>query len=288
MPLKSTQEILNASVSASEIRIQVGNVDANLFRVSALGVNISDVSNGDAADFRTSAIQGDAGLLRVSALGVNISDVSNSDAADFRVSAVQEGAGALMVSAKSQDGALFRTSAVQEGAGALMVSAKSQDAGLFLVSSILRAGTANIGYVSATIDNGSLSAKSSDAGTFLVSAKSIADSRAAGGTSVFSTSAGIAQLSAIKTTGGRVYGVSLFNPNVLPQYLQVFNASATSAVSLGTTVASVIYGLQASASFAEQFDPGIGLTDGITLAVTSAAGGATAGANPMIVNVFYS
>lgn len=158
MPLESVQAIVNASVSASGTRLQVGNVDANLFRVSALGVNISDVSNGDAGDFRTSAVQGDASLLRVSALGVNIADVSNSDAGDFLVSAKQGDAGLLLVSAKQGDGALFRTSAIQEGAGALMVSAKSQDGALMRVSSV-QDGAAAL----------NVSAKSDSGATFRVS-----------------------------------------------------------------------------------------------------------------------
>jgi len=113
MPLISQQELLNASLSASGNRLRVGNDDA--------------------------------AALRVSALGVNISDVSNPDAADFRVSALQDGAGNLMVSAKSNDGALLRTSAVQDGAGALNVSAKSQDGALLRVSAI-QATQAGAGY----------------------------------------------------------------------------------------------------------------------------------------------
>ncbi|MCK4522413.1 MAG: hypothetical protein KAU20_07610, partial [Nanoarchaeota archaeon] len=42
--------------------------DAGLLRVSAMGVDIADVSNSDAGDFRTSAIQGDAANLRISAI----------------------------------------------------------------------------------------------------------------------------------------------------------------------------------------------------------------------------
>ena len=114
MPLESVQAIVNASVSASGVRLQVGNVDANLFRVSALGVNISDVSNPDAADFRVSAFQGDAASHNVSA--------KSGDGGTFRVSAIQDGAAALNVSAKSDSASTFRVSSFQGDAASLRVS----------------------------------------------------------------------------------------------------------------------------------------------------------------------
>lgn len=51
--------------------------DAGQFRVSALGVNVSDVSNADAADFRMSAFSNDGATLRVSALTASL-DATNS------------------------------------------------------------------------------------------------------------------------------------------------------------------------------------------------------------------
>lgn len=141
--------------SADDLRVSALSPDAATFRVSALGVNIADVSNSDAADFRVSSFQtdaanlnvsaksGDAGTFRVSALGVNISDVSNPDAGDF------------LVSAKQGDAALLRISAI----GTITVSAhevKQSDAASLRVSAI--------------VDSGSVSAKSGDAGTLRVSA----------------------------------------------------------------------------------------------------------------------
>ena len=76
--------------------------DASRLRISAIG-SVLDVTNTDAADFRTSAIQGDAALQRVSAF--------QTDAGNFDISAKSLDAGTLLVSAKQGDAALLRVSA---------------------------------------------------------------------------------------------------------------------------------------------------------------------------------
>lgn len=170
-PNKSVQEILNKTLdrTVDPYVVQVGmlaktsagswvtvktsadgslsNGDASNFRVSSIGGSSAAISasgssisavQSDAGILRVSSIQGDAGLFRVSAVGtltVSSHEVKQSDAA------------ALLISAKQGDAGLLRVSAIAA------LSANQQ------ISAVLLAGTANIGYVSATIDNGSISAK---------------------------------------------------------------------------------------------------------------------------------
>lgn len=254
------------TVSAVIVSSQL--VDLSSLAASARRAIVFTMQNEDAAEAGVSAKSQDAALLRVSALqdgaaALNVSAKSN-DGALLRTSSVQEGAGALRtsamqdsganlnVSAKSQDGALLRTSAVQDGAGALNVSAKSDSANLLRVSSLQAAAT-----------------------------------QGTGGTSIFSTSAGIAQTSAVKSSTGRLYGWYLFNPAGVDQYLQIFDASAVTSVTLGTTVPGMTLGVPTLGGANLFGAPGIAFSNGIVIAATSTAAGNTAGASAVRVNVFY-
>ncbi len=238
----------------------------------------------DAAENAVSAKSGDAGTLLVSA--------KQGDGALLRVSAVQDGAAALNVSAKSNDGALFRVSGIIDNGS---VSAKSSDAGTHLVSA--KQGDAALLRVSAIVDNGSVSAKSSDAGTLLTSAKqgdaanlrasAILQPDAATKLSMFSTSAGIAQLSAIKASQANLYGYQLMNKAGSNQWLHIFNASATSAVTLGTTIPAKSVGVPATGGANLTYAVPPTFAQGIVIAVVSAEGGTTAGASAMTVNLDY-
>src|SRR3990167_5649651 len=309
--------------AAGNLRVSAFSNDASTFRVSALGVNITDITNTDAADLRISAFSNDAGQLRTSA---------TLTAGSYISAMIDNGS----VSAKSNDAAQLRVSAFL-GAGTAnigyvsavvdngSVSAKSNDAAQLRVSAFLGAGTANIGYVSAVVDNGSVSAKSNDAAQFRISAFSndgallrvsaIQDSgtnlnvsaksgdgalmrvsalqsavtTATGGASTFSTSAGIGQLSAIKSSSGRLYGLYLFNRAGAAQYLQIFNVSAITSVALGTDVPALTLGVPDTGAGANMaFAPGDAFSTGIVVGVTSAPNGATAGASAMVVNIFYA
>ena len=304
---------------ASVNRVSAFSNDASTFRVSALGVNIADITNTDAADFRVSAFSNDAGTFRTSAILTGASYISamidngsvsakSNDAAQFRVSAFSNDAGLLLVSAIVRSGS-YVSAVIDNGS----VSAKSNDAAQFRVSAFLGAGTAIIGYVSAVVDNGSVSAKSNDAAQLRisafqgdavnlnVSAKSgdgalmrvsalqSAVTTATGGASTFSTSAGIAQLSAIKSSSGRLYGWYLFNRAGAAQYLQIFNVSAITSVALGTDVPALTLGVPDTGAGANMaFAPGDAFSTGIVIGVTSAPNGATAGASAMVVNLFFA
>src|SRR3990167_5004140 len=326
--LLSQQAILAgvADVSAGAGVLRVSSI-TSVLAVSAT-ITLSDAADENpvsafqaaAGNLRVSAFSNDASTFRVSALGVNISDITNTDAADFRISAFSNDAGQLRTSATLTAGS-YISAMIDNGS----VSAKSNDAAQLRVSAFLGAGTANIGYVSAVVDNGSVSAKSNDAAQFRVSAFSndgallrvsaIQDSgtnlnvsaksgdgalmrvsalqsavtTATGGASTFSTSAGIGQLSAIKSSSGRLYGLYLFNRAGAAQYLQIFNVSAITSVALGTDVPALTLGVPDTGAGANMaFAPGDAFSTGIVVGVTSAPNGATAGASAMVVNIFYA
>lgn len=108
--------------------------DATNFRVSALGVDIADVSNSDAGDFRVSSFTDDAAQLRTSAF------VDSGS-----ISAMQDDASNLMVSARSDDANLFRVSSInavqQPDGGQLRTSAIQEDAANLRTSSIIQGYT---------------------------------------------------------------------------------------------------------------------------------------------------
>lgn len=301
-------------------------ISANVLRVSGVvsaGFNglVAYVQNrNDAAELRVSAFvdSGSVSAKQSDAANLNVSGKSN-DGALFRVSAIQDSGANLMVSAKSQDGGLFRVSAIVDNgsvsaksgdANQLHTSAVQGDAGLLRTSAIQ--GDATNLNVSAKSDSGALfrvsalqtaagslnvSAKSDDGGTLRSSAlqgdaanlrvSGILEPDTATKLSMFATSAGIAQLSAIKASKANLYGYQLLNRAGSDQWLLCFNASATSAVTLGTTVADKYIGVPANggANLAYALPPTF--ANGLVVAVVSAPGGTTAGASAMTVSLDY-
>jgi hypothetical protein len=242
--------------------------DANKFHASAF-VDSGSISakNQDANFMHVSGFSPDSGLFRVS--GILAAGVSSSGATNFPVSAAALDAGTLRTST------ILAAGISGSGAQNLVVSAVVGDAGTARISALNQ--DANFMHVSGF---------SPDAGLFRVSAtnKAVTDTEL----TMFSTSAGIAQLSVVKSTGNaNLYGYQLFNPAGVQQYLQVFNASATSAVTLGTTVASKIIGIPATGGGNVALTIPDTFTQGIVVAVTSTAGGNTAGASAMVVNIDY-
>ena len=171
----------------------VADISANgngFLRVSTMNAGGTVTFNGDASNNRVSSFQGDAGLLRVSAIGVTVT-TSPLSADSSRISAVQGDAGILRVSGRSDDAGLFRVSSIG-GSGGLSANQS--------ISAVLLAGTANIGYVSAVVDNGSISAKSGDANQVHVSALNI-DSASNFRVSAFSNDGGLFRVSSIIDNG---------------------------------------------------------------------------------------
>lgn len=304
-PLSADSSSISAKQGdASNLRVSSFSNDAGLHRVSAIGVSVT-TSPLSADSSSISAKQGDASNLMVSA--------KSNDGSLFRVSAIVDSGS---VSARSGDANQVHVSSVQGDAGLQRTSSLQGDAGLFRISAILAAGVSSVGaasfgvsaaqndagalHASAFVDSGSISAKSGDAnqihvsavqgdGSLLrISALNSAVTVNTGGTSLFSTSAGIAQTSAIKAAAGRLYGWYLGNPAGVDQYLQVFNASAVTSVGLGTTVPDMRFYVPTLGGADAMGVPGIGFSNGIVVAVTSTADGNTAGASGMRMNLFYA
>ena len=255
MALLSVQELLNAVYDSSTNKLNV-NQTANV-----------EMANGDAADFRTSAIQGDATNVNVSAKSnaANAMRVSSfsDDGGTNRVSAIQDGAAALNVSAKSNaantmrisafsdDGALNRVSAVQDGAAALNVSAKSQDAGLLRISAALFPSTV-------------------------------------GGLTIF-RALNLSASQNVKAAAGAVYGWHAWSNALAQQYIKLYNVSG--AVNVGTDVPVMTIKLNVSGISDTSYDTGlVGFTNGIGIAAVSGVADDNTAASPASavgINLYY-
>lgn len=277
---------------------QVRNYDAAKFRVSALGVDIADVSNSDAGDFRVSSIGTDASDNRISAIQDNASNLMVSarsdDAALFRISALgvtgvsfDGDAANNRVSSIQQDAANTRISAIQDDASNLNVSAKSDEASDFRVSAFSDDGSdLRVSAVQDDGDNLNVSAKSGDAATLRVSASLYPDTT--GGLSVYRT-LNISASQAIKATAGAVYGYYLYNYDADPSYVKFYNTSG--AINVGTDTPILTIGIPASAAANIEFPHGlVGFTNGIGIAATSGApddNTAVPAASAVGGNIFY-
>lgn len=150
--------------------------DSNgLLKVSAYGVNITDVQNLDPDNFLVSAYAKDAGQLHVSAYYAGSTfAVSNNDAGYFRVSALygektfaisNSNATNLMVSGRSDDASLFRVSAL----GVNITDVQNLDPDNFLVSAYSKdAGQMHVSAIG-TITVSSHEIKQSDAASLRIS-----------------------------------------------------------------------------------------------------------------------
>jgi len=91
----------------------------------------------------------------------------------------------------------------------------------------------------------------------------------------------------VKTTGGRVYGYHIENPNTTKAYVQFFNRTAAN-VTLGTTTPTNSLMVPAggaldTASFAPPWAYGVA----VSIAATTTATGNTAPSSSLIVNIWY-
>ena len=218
-------------------------------------------------------------VLQVSTVNAGGTLSLGGDAVNNRVSAFSQDGNQVHVSALSPDASMFRVSAIGGTSGDhTLVDGTTQT----ISATLTPVSASPAGTVQGLVTNN----QSYDAGKFRISAslKAVTDT----GLTIFSTSAGIAQLSVVKATGNaNLYGYQLFNPAGVQQYLQIFNASATSAVTLGTTVPSTIVGIPATGGGNLSFPIPPTFTLGMVVAVTSTAAGNTAGASAMIVNIDY-
>jgi len=107
----------------------------------------------------------------------------------------------------------------------------------------------------------------------------------ASGTNVATGTIG-ATKTAIKTSGGVVYGWYIYNSNSTVAYVQFFNL-ASASVTLGTTAPTMSIGIPPLAGANILNEAGIGFNTAITIAITTTRGGSTAPTNTVDYNIFY-
>jgi hypothetical protein len=95
-----------------------------------------------------------------------------------------------------------------------------------------------------------------------------------------------ATVTAIKTTGGNVFGWYIYNSNTTVAYVQFFNL-ATGSVTLGTTAPFMSLGIPPIAGANVLFDTGILFSTAITIAITTTRAGATSPTNTVDYNIMY-
>ncbi len=315
----------------------LGQVSATLKAGTAnIGYVSAYLDNGS-----VSAKQGDAGLLKTSTLGGYVVGNKLSSYGGFTMNVAGIDYNGIIRSFTCDTNGLQQVSSLQNDATDLRVSAFSDNASLLRVSVIgtsaagegtsfigqvsatLKAGTANIGYVSAYLDNGSVSAVQGNATNLMVSARSsdgallrvsvIQDGAAAlnisaksDGANLFRTSSylpvdttgqvsiykslSLSASQAIKATAGALYGYYLWNTTTIPQYVKFTNTSG--AINVGTDVPVATFMLPASAAANVWFGQGLkGFTAGIGIHASSAvADNATTAATASAVggNIFYN
>lgn len=106
-----------------------------------------------------------------------------------------------------------------------------------------------------------------------------------GGCSVATGSIG-ATATAVKASAGQLYGLSIFNSNTSPVYMQFFN-TAVGSVTLGTTAPVKSIGIPAGAALVRDIGNGIAFSTAITIAFTTTRAGATGPAATVDYNVEY-
>jgi hypothetical protein len=90
----------------------------------------------------------------------------------------------------------------------------------------------------------------------------------------------------VKTTNGQFYGVYATNGDAAVRYLQIFNKPST-GVTLGTDTPYLVIPMAASASVLVDFDGGVWMETGISVACTTTATGSTGATAAATVNVVY-
>ena len=90
---------------------------------------------------------------------------------------------------------------------------------------------------------------------------------------------------ALKTSGGKLYRIHIFNPNALIEYVQLFN-KATTSVTPGTTVPDMVLGVPAS-SYAT-YELNQAFSTAITyVCADEASGGATDPTTGLVITATY-
>src|SRR5216117_681653 len=91
----------------------------------------------------------------------------------------------------------------------------------------------------------------------------------------------------VKAGEGALTGYYVYNPNSSVAYVQFFDVASGTAVTLGTTTPTLSFGIPATAA-ANLFDgTGFQFRNGLKLAATTTATGATAPSTGVDLNLFF-
>jgi hypothetical protein len=107
-----------------------------------------------------------------------------------------------------------------------------------------------------------------------------------GGAGVYYNAALLATKAVVKASPATLYGWQIHNTTAAVMYVQIFN-KLTAAVTVGTTVPDMAFGLAASGVLNSTLPIGIDLSIGLVVAATTTAGGLTAPATGAVVTLFY-
>jgi hypothetical protein len=91
----------------------------------------------------------------------------------------------------------------------------------------------------------------------------------------------------VSATAGKFGGYYIYNPNSSVAYMQVFDASAAANVTLGTTAPKLTIGVPATSAANLEITKGARMQNGIVMACTTTAGGATAPVTGLDITVLY-
>jgi hypothetical protein len=91
----------------------------------------------------------------------------------------------------------------------------------------------------------------------------------------------------VKATAGTFGGYYVYNPNATVAYVQVFDLAAASAVTLGTTVPDMIFGIPATSAANLEITNGVNMANGVKLACTTTATGNTAPGTGLDISVWF-
>jgi len=91
----------------------------------------------------------------------------------------------------------------------------------------------------------------------------------------------------VKSNAGNLYGIHLYNPNTSAVFVQMFKASSTGAVTLGTTTPDFVWVIPPASVLDKDMTIPVAFTTGLVYAVTTTATGSTAPSSGVTGTIFY-
>jgi hypothetical protein len=269
-----TQRVTISNDSTGQI-IARGNV-ASGSTDSGNPVKVGGVYNSAAPSFTTGQ-RGDlqldvSGNLKVATTPGGTQTVSGTITANA-------GTGTFAVNNSQVGGAAISAGNGISGTGVQRVTLASDSTGQVALAT----GTNSVGTVGLNTGANTIGAVGINAGTNAIGSVNLAPT-ATGGWSV-SSQTSLSTTATVSGAAGKFGGYMFFNPNNTVAYIQVFDM--TGAVTLGTTSPTFVIPLPAGGAANVEFTIGIGLTNGIKIAATTTATGATTVATALTGFVLY-